>query len=392
MNVGSIAESCRIGFFAACCGDGLENAGLQRSKLFYEESKVFALPVKDKAKRFRYIFWLQRIPCGCRQPERFAEFLCVSRIPVGCGVYGVERFLGEGAAFGRESLTYELEEFAFVYFPDRKSCGGVVERTFGAPEHVCHPVSNASEKYVGRIGIELDATAHDGEGAFSIFDVKEILEFVENDADFSLGRLSENGIENGVERGRFAGNPRVERYCRRAGILIYGHDRSEMRKKAERLGKPSVRAFKFRESGDEPFAKIGKVSDGKEIGVKESDALHVANSLKNERSLACPPFALNDDVLPRLDVGSELLFEVWPWTEKVSFDGASVFEWIHCSLFSSVLYLYVVLPILTLPLSVVPLGIMPFGTTLRMISFLAAGRKGKFRWNIPTFIKSAGRL
>ena len=329
VDICGIAELRGVRLLASDFGDCFEDARLQCGELFHKKRKVFSFPVENELEGLGNIFGDQFSAWRSRQQNRFAKLLRVSGVSVGRGVYRVERFSGKRAGCSCKPLAYEVEETAFVDFADGERRCGMVERTGRMPEDVRHSVADASKKYVGCVGVELDSSTHDGEGAFTVFNVENVLKFIHDNANLSFGSLFKDCVEDDIERGGFIGDFRVERYGRCAGILIYGHNRPQVGEKAKRLGKPVVGPFKSRKGGDEPFAKIGKVSHSEKIGVEECEAFHVPCRFKHKGCLACAAFALDDDILPRLDVGREFLLEFWPRTEKLAFDCASVFKWIH---------------------------------------------------------------
>ena len=144
-------------------------------------------------------------------------------------------FAREYAPPGRESRTKEGVERVWIDFAHGKRRRSAVEGAVRVHEDVRHPVADAAEEDVARPGVELDATAHDGENPLPVGDVEDVLEFVEDDAGPVFCRVGGERVENRFKRSRRGRRLGLHGNGRRARARIDGERGSQPREGVKRL-------------------------------------------------------------------------------------------------------------------------------------------------------------
>ena len=196
-------------------------------------------------------------------------------------------------------------------------------------EDVRHLVADAAEKDISRPGVELDASAHDGDDPFAVFYVEDILELVKDDAALALCGSCDDRIQHSLKRREVCRGPGIDGNGGGARVGVNGKRRSQPRKRLDHLLQESGSVLKPRESGCESAAEIGRVAHAEQVRMNHRDTLHSANRLEYERCLPHAPLALDNDVLAGFHVSSEDTGEFRSAAKVFAINSASVFERVH---------------------------------------------------------------
>ena len=315
-----------------------KDAHLKRRESADEDFVVIPLAGKDDFKPSADVFLRNGLAMTRAVPYCIAKLLHVAWGVPGDVFDGFERGFWELALAGRESGRKKLVEVAVVDFADRERRGTPVEGAVRVHEDVRHPVADAAEEDVGRLGVELNASAHDGDDPLPVLYVEDVLELVEDYAAFAFRRLRENCIKDGFKRGEVCGCSDIHGDGRRARVRVNGKSRPQTCKRMEHLFEKSGGVFEPCKCGREPTAEVGGVANAEQVRVEYRDSFHAANGLQHERRLSHAPFALHHDILAGFHVAPEDAGEFWSAAEVLAVNGASVFERIHDFLRLAVLH------------------------------------------------------
>ena len=278
----------------------LEDASLKRRELPDKKGEMLMLACVDDVKGAGYGGLADCVAAGGDLPKCIAELLHKAGRIARNDACGVERLTRENSPVLGEARFEKSVKVVGGYAFYAQRSGAAIERAFRVEEYVRHAVPDAAEEYICRVGVELDASAHDGYKAFSVFNVEDVLEFIKHDAYFSFGSLGRQCVENGFERGWSGGEPRIQGNGGRTGRRVNRNYGPKVRDGAQNLRKPAVRFFESRKCGDQPPAHVGLVADAEEVRMKKRYAFHAANSVKDERGLAHSALALHYNILPGL--------------------------------------------------------------------------------------------
>ena len=316
-------------FLSAFGGHGRQHSHLERREATDEYFIVVPFARKDDIKSFADVCLGNGLPVPRAVPYRVAKLLYVAgRVPRDFPD-GIKRYSVKLAFACRKSGREELVEVVSVDFADGERGGAPVERAVRVHEDVCHLVADAAEEDVGRLCVELDASAHDGDDSLSVLDVEDVLEFVEDHAALAFCSMSDNCVKNGFERGQVSRRLCIDGNRRRSCVRVYGKRRPQTCECLNDLFEKSGGILESCKGGREPTAEVGGVADAEQVGMEHRDAFHAANRLKHEGRLAHAPFSLHHDVLPGFHVSLEDAREFRPAAEVFAANGFPVLERIH---------------------------------------------------------------
>ena len=302
---------------------------MERREATNEYFIVVPFARKDDVKPFADVCLGNGLPVPRAAPYRVAKLLYVAGC-VPCDFPdGIERRSGKPASACRKSGREELVEVVNVDLADGERGCAPVERAVRMHEDVRHLVADAAEEDVGRLCIELDASAHDGDDPLAVLDVEDILEFVEDHAALAFCSMSDNCVKHGFKRGQVCRGFCIDGNRWRSCVRIDGKRRSQTREGLNDLFEKSGGILKSCKGGREPMAEVGGIADAEQVSMEHRDAFHAANRFKHEGCLAHAPFALHHDVLSGFHVSLEDARELRSAAEVLAVNGLSILEGIH---------------------------------------------------------------